>query len=196
MEPSRSPRVSRSPCLLRNWQEERATASLDAVPSGLGLTIEGQAHRHGHKGILSTLLLADMSTTHQDSYKKPGSDYGQQRIGLKEEKIRKLLYHKFSQDILEELRSPAEEMNVTESTTMRDYHVEGFLPKTPNPSMEHDYRMEQAKTFWMENVHRITGVSDIRTSNSPFKKSSAFSTPISHYLDQSVPHSMENYPNM
>ncbi|CAJ0957939.1 unnamed protein product [Ranitomeya imitator] len=100
------------------------------------------------------------------------------------------------QEILEELRSQLEETNVTESSSKRDYLVEGFLPKIPTPSKEYDYRMDQAKTFWMENVNRITGVSDIRTRNSPFKRSSAFSTPISHYLDQSVPHSIENYPNM
>ncbi|XP_073419427.1 sperm-associated antigen 8-like [Dendrobates tinctorius] len=186
------PCVSHSPCL----QEERVTASLDAFCSASGLAIEGQTHQHGQKGILSTQLLVDMSTTHQESYRMPASDFGQQRTGLREEKIRKLLYHKFSQDILEEQRSPSEETNVTESSYYRDYQVEGFLPKTPTPSKEYDYRMEQAKTFWMENVHRITGVSDVRTKNSPFKRSSAFSTPISHYLDQSVPHSIENYPNM
>ncbi|XP_077137372.1 sperm-associated antigen 8 isoform X1 [Ranitomeya variabilis] len=186
------PRVPRSLGL----QEERATASLDAIHSAPGHAMEGEVHRHGHKGILSTQLLVDMSTTHQESYRKPESDYGRQRTGLKEEKIRKLLYHKFSQEILEELRSPLEETSVTESSSKRDYQVEGFLPKIPTPSKEYDYQMDQAKTFWMENANRITGVSDIRTRNSPFKRSSAFSTPISHYLDQSVPHSIENYPNM
>ncbi|XP_075189048.1 sperm-associated antigen 8-like [Anomaloglossus baeobatrachus] len=101
-----------------------------------------------------------------------------------------------SQDFLEELKSPLEETKVLESTSRRDYRVEGFSPQTPSPSKAQDYRTEQAKSFWTDNVHRITGVSDVRTRDSPFKKSSAFSTPISRYLDQTFPYSMENYPNM
>ncbi|XP_040276597.1 sperm-associated antigen 8 [Bufo bufo] len=188
------PRVS--PCLLRNWLEERAAVSLDSGPPGL--TTKGQVHRHGHKGILSTQLLANMakSTTHQDSYRRPGSDNTRQHTGLREEKLKTLLYHKYSQDILEELVSPIEETKVTESTTRRDYQVEGFLAQAPTPSKRHDYRTEQAVTFWTDNMHGITGVSDIRTRDSPFKRSSAFTTPISHYLDQPAPHTMENYPNM
>ncbi|XP_075711269.1 sperm-associated antigen 8 [Rhinoderma darwinii] len=101
-----------------------------------------------------------------------------------------------SQDLLEELMSPTEDIKVTESTTTRDFQVEGFIPQIPAPSKKHDYHSEAAVTFWTENVHNITGVSDVRTSHSPFKRSSAFTTPIFQYLDQHVPHNMENYPNM
>ncbi|XP_069820991.1 sperm-associated antigen 8 [Dendropsophus ebraccatus] len=190
-------RVGCSPCLLDNWQEERSTVVLDKTPSGPGVARGEQDHRHGHKGIISTQLVAEMatSTTHQDSYRRPSTD-SRRHTGLREEQLRRELYQRFSQDIREELRSPTKEMKVTESTTKRDHQVAGFVPQIPAPRKKHDYRSEQAVTFWAENVHAITGVSDIRTSHSPFKRSSAFTTPISDYLDQPVPYSLENYPNM
>ncbi|KAM3910367.1 sperm-associated antigen 8, partial [Leptodactylus fuscus] len=190
------PRVA--PCLMRNWQEERAAAGLDCAPSSSGLSVDGQTHRHGHSGILSTRLLADMAecTTQQDSYRRPTVAHSGRVTGLREENLRRFLYDKFSQELLEEQMSTTEEMKVTESTTKRDYRVEGFIPQSPAPSKKHDYHSEQAVTFWAENTLAITGVSDIRTRDSPFKRSSAFTTPVSHYLDQPVPHSLENYPNM
>ncbi|PIO31642.1 hypothetical protein AB205_0046700 [Aquarana catesbeiana] len=68
--------VSRSPCLLSNWVEERATAVLDRDPSSMNPIGHGHAERHGHRGILTTQLLDQIadSTTHQDSYRKPISD--------------------------------------------------------------------------------------------------------------------------
>ncbi|XP_075043490.1 sperm-associated antigen 8 isoform X2 [Mixophyes fleayi] len=189
--------VSRSPGLTGNWVEERATASLDRDPSIADTVGEGQAHRHGHRGIISTQLLAEMadSTTQEDSYRKPSTDR-RRHTGQREDMLRKYLYQKFSQEVLEVLRSPAEELKVTETTTKRDYHVDGFIPQTPPTTKSHDYCTEEAVTFWTDNVRNITGVSDRRAEDSPFKKSSAFTTPISHYLDQPVPHSLENYPNM
>ncbi|KAG9465542.1 hypothetical protein GDO78_018131 [Eleutherodactylus coqui] len=184
-------------CLLRNWVEERATVSLDGAPSAPETTKQGQDHRYGHKGILSTQLLADMaeSTTHRDSYQGLDLANRRQHTGLREEQLWRCLYHQFSQDIIDELISQAE-MKVPESTTRRDYQVEGFMAQTPASSKKHAYHTEQAVTFWTENVHGITGVSDVRTSDSPFKKSSAFTMPMSHYLDQPIPHDLENYPNM
>ncbi|XP_056409706.1 sperm-associated antigen 8-like isoform X2 [Hyla sarda] len=191
------PAATFSPCLLDNWQEERSAASLDRSPCTPGPTQEEPDHRHGHRGILSIQLLADMasSTTHQDSYGRPRED-SRRHTGLREEQLRRELYHKFSQEILEELSSPTKETTIRESTTRRDYEVQGFIPQLPAPRTKHDYATEQAVTFWSENVRTITGVSDIRSRDSPFKKSSAFTTSISHYLDQPLPHGMENYPNM
>ncbi|XP_071987842.1 sperm-associated antigen 8 isoform X1 [Engystomops pustulosus] len=161
------------------WQEAGASPGPVGASSALGTIMEGQ----GHKGTISAEPGAGRSTTHQD-------------MGVREEKLRKSLYHKFSQEILAELMSPAEETLVAESTTKRDYEAAGFIPRIPENRNTGDYHSEQAVTFWTDNVHHITGVSDIRTRDSPFKRSSAFSTPMSDYLDQSLPRCMENYPNM
>ncbi|XP_068128869.1 sperm-associated antigen 8 [Hyperolius riggenbachi] len=195
MEEQRPPLTARSPCLLSNWLEERATAGLDSSPvDPIG---EGHAHRHGHRGILTTDLLAQIAdlTTKQDSYQMPATDHTH-HTGRREQLIRRFLQHKYSQEVLEELSSPPEEVALPESSMKSDYHIEGFIPKTTPPTKSHDYRREQAVTFWTENKHNITGMSDVRSRDTPFKKSSAFSTPISEYLDQPVPHSLENYPNM
>ncbi|PIO31639.1 hypothetical protein AB205_0046700, partial [Aquarana catesbeiana] len=171
--------VSRSPCLLSNWVEERATAVLDRDPSSMNPIGHGHAERHGHRGILTTQLLDQIadSTTHQDSYRKPISDPTRQTV-------------------CEALTCAAEEVGEMESTTKRDFHVDGFVPQTPLPTKSQDYCTDQAITFWTENLRSVTGVSDVRSRDTPFKKSSAFSTPISQYLDQPVPYSLENYPNI
>ncbi|XP_071987843.1 sperm-associated antigen 8 isoform X2 [Engystomops pustulosus] len=148
------------------WQEAGASPGPVGASSALGTIMEGQ----GHKGTISAEPGAGRSTTHQD-------------MGI-------------DQEILAELMSPAEETLVAESTTKRDYEAAGFIPRIPENRNTGDYHSEQAVTFWTDNVHHITGVSDIRTRDSPFKRSSAFSTPMSDYLDQSLPRCMENYPNM
>ncbi|XP_054842335.1 sperm-associated antigen 8 isoform X3 [Eublepharis macularius] len=63
---------ARGHCLLRNWQEERATNHLDHVPSPRGGT-EGFFYRHGHQGLLTLQDLAGLakSTTMKDSYQRP-----------------------------------------------------------------------------------------------------------------------------
>ncbi|KAM4707213.1 sperm-associated antigen 8 [Discoglossus pictus] len=98
------------------------------------------------------------------------------------------------QELYDEVSSQPKELPVTESTTHRDYNVKDFVPQTPQPSKEHDYHREEAVTFWTENKHLVQGVTDIRTTDTPFKRSSAFSAPISQCLDEPLPHSMERYP--
>ncbi|PIO31640.1 hypothetical protein AB205_0046700 [Aquarana catesbeiana] len=129
--------VSRSPCLLSNWVEERATAVLDRDPSSMNPIGHGHAERHGHRGILTTQLLDQIadSTTHQDSYRKPISDPTRQTV-------------------CEALTCAAEEVGEMESTTKRDFHVDGFVPQTPLPTKSQDYCTDQAITFWTENLRR------------------------------------------
>ncbi|XP_063312746.1 sperm-associated antigen 8 [Pelobates fuscus] len=188
--------ASLSPCLLHNWVEERATASLDSSPPGAKLS-DGHVFRHGHRGIISTLLEAHIadSTTNKDSYRAP-STHHMRLMGPREEMLQKYLFQKFSQGVLEAINVPSEDLNIKESTTKRDYKVDGFTSRPPASNKSHDYRTEQAVTFWTEKLHRIPGVSDIKMRDTPFKKTSMFSTPITQYLDQPLPHSLQNYPNM
>ncbi|OCT56912.1 sperm-associated antigen 8 [Xenopus laevis] len=183
--------ATRSPCLMSNWVEERLTAPLDCDSNSATTT------GHGHLGIITTDLLGHLmdSSTYTDSYTNP-TPTCTCHTGKREELLKMFLYKKFSKEILHEINSSAQEPTVTESTTKRDYQVQGFVPRKPQASRTHDYCKEQAVTFWTENVHSISGVSDIRTKDTPFRKSSRFTTPISEYLDQPLPHSLENYPNM
>ncbi|XP_042369547.1 sperm-associated antigen 8-like [Plectropomus leopardus] len=70
------------------------------------------------------------------------------------------------------------------STTQRDFCVEGFVPLTPETTQVHDYKSDQAITFWSENCQRVQGVTGVRNLKAPFKKSALFSTPISERLDE------------
>ncbi|XP_053304934.1 sperm-associated antigen 8 [Spea bombifrons] len=196
--PSSKPQTTKppSPCLRHNWVEERAVASLEGACPESDAVGGAYVYKHGHSGILSTQMEAQIadSTTNLDSYKMPNTSRVRE-IGQREEMLKKFLYQKFSEEIMQPPTSPSED-RVTESTTKRDYRVEGFVPKLSAPSKSHDYRTEQPATFWSEHFHQIPGVSAVRTRDTPFKKNSAFTAPISEYLDQSLPCGLENYPNL
>ncbi|XP_039856893.1 sperm associated antigen 8 isoform X2 [Simochromis diagramma] len=70
------------------------------------------------------------------------------------------------------------------STTQKDFCVEGFVPHKPETTRVHDYKTDQAITFWSENCQRIQGVTAARSSKGPFRKSALFSTPITERLDE------------
>ncbi|XP_030047730.1 sperm-associated antigen 8 [Microcaecilia unicolor] len=187
----------RTKCLLGNWVEERSTSALDSPPLSAEYISEGYFHRHGHPGLLTVELLskmADLTTTH-DTFRQPICD-STRRKGKREEIIERLLYNQICKETFKKFDPPAPKLMETESTMHHDYKVEGFKFIPPPPTKEHDYRREQAVTFWTENVHKVTGVSNIRTRDTPFKKNATFTTPIEEYLDEPMPYSLENYPNM
>ncbi|XP_059581402.1 sperm-associated antigen 8 isoform X2 [Alligator mississippiensis] len=64
------------------------------------------------------------------------------------------------------------------STMRQDYRREGFCSAPPPPTQPHDYRMEQPRSFWLENAARIPGVTKPRAGDTPFKRNAAFSTPV------------------
>ncbi|KAG6931683.1 sperm associated antigen 8, partial [Chelydra serpentina] len=135
--PEEQPRpVSRGQCLIHNWQEERATNELDDVPSP-ELGSEGFFYRHGHRGLLTLQLLAQLadSTTMKDSYRSPRRT-GLPVRGQREAMLELMLYQKYRKETLTELYPPAGPMESL-STTHRDYRQEGFravLPPPPGPT--------------------------------------------------------------
>ncbi|XP_069482875.1 sperm-associated antigen 8 isoform X2 [Ambystoma mexicanum] len=182
--------------LLDNWLEERETAKLDGEPPVTDTYGEGRVHRHGHRGLLTTDMVSHMSdkTTTHDAYRKPVGD-GELHKGKREQMMEHFLYKKFSKEAFDEL-NPAPHPPVKMSITHRDYLAGCFQSVPPPPTKDHDYRTEQPVTFWSENKHEVTGVSTIRTRDTPFKKSATFSTPISEYMDEPMPYTQENYPNL
>ncbi|CAM4553722.1 unnamed protein product [Lepidochelys olivacea] len=194
--PEEQPRLeSRGKCLVHNWQEERATNELDQVPSP-ELGSEGFFYRHGHRGLLTLQLLAQLAdrTTMKDSYRSPRRT-GLPGRGQREAMLELMLYQKYRKETLTELYPPAGPMESL-STTHWDYRKEGFRAELPPPTRPHDYRLEQPHTFWLESVRQLPGVSNIRTSDTPFRRNATFTTPISEYLDQPMPYAPENYPKL
>ncbi|XP_026883155.1 sperm-associated antigen 8 isoform X3 [Electrophorus electricus] len=61
---------------------------------------------------------------------------------------------------------------------------------------DHDYKTDQAITFWSENYQKIQGMTPVRTRDTPFKKNASFSTPINESLDDLTPFTPENYPKI
>ncbi|NXU22108.1 SPAG8 protein, partial [Thalassarche chlororhynchos] len=172
-QPSRL--VPRGSCLIHNWQEERATNHLDSMP-GQEPGSEGFAHRHGHHGVLgNTGKPAPPCATHPwkegTLLRVPARGGGHPRpegcgvcsAGRKE--------------MLEEIcprRMPMESV----STTHRDYCAGGcqFMPlSTTQP---HNYCTEQPCSFWLEQARSLPAVTSICSGDSPFRRNTAFSTPI------------------
>ncbi|XP_074712369.1 sperm-associated antigen 8 isoform X2 [Strix uralensis] len=178
--------VPRGSCLIHNWQEERATNHLDSIP-GWEPGSEGFTYRHGHHGLLVHQLLSwptDSSTT-KDTYRLPHRALLLGR-GQRKAMLESMLYQKYRKEMLEKIcpqRMPMESV----STTHQDYHAGGcqFMPlPTTQP---HNYCTEQPCSFWLEQAHRLPGVTSIRSGDSPFRRNAAFSTPITEYLEQPLP---------
>uniref|UniRef100_A0A8C7ZYA2 Uncharacterized protein n=1 Tax=Oryzias sinensis TaxID=183150 RepID=A0A8C7ZYA2_9TELE len=51
----------------------------------------------------------------------------------------------------------------------------------------HDYKTEQAITFWSENYQQVQGVTPVQNQKAPFRRSALFSTPLSERLNLTFP---------
>ncbi|NXW53596.1 SPAG8 protein, partial [Eurystomus gularis] len=132
--------VPRGNCLIHNWQEERATNHLDAVP-GQEPGTEGFVYRHGHHRLLAHQLLPwPTGSTTKDTYRPLHRALLLQR-GHREAMLESMLYQKYRQampqrggpycrkEMLEEMR-PCRMPMESVSTTHGDYRAEGcqFTP--------------------------------------------------------------------
>ncbi|XP_061218008.1 sperm-associated antigen 8 isoform X2 [Neopsephotus bourkii] len=186
MPAEQPPRLGpRGRCLIHNWQEERATNHLDIV-QGQEQGSEGFIHRHGHPRLLyHHHLPGPNNSTTMDTYCLPHSVLmpGQ---GQREATLKAMLYHKYREEMLKKIsppRMPMESMSVTH----QDYKPKGCLSAPSPPSQPHDYLTEQPCSFWLEQARSLTGVTSIRSRDSPFRKDASFSTPITESLDQPPP---------
>ncbi|XP_078483540.1 sperm-associated antigen 8-like [Ciona intestinalis] len=183
-------------CLLENWVEERATASLEPTDVNSECTSSAQLHRHGHKGLLTLSLDANAEklTTVRESYQKPKFPEVRTR-GKKEEMIERMLYNKVGEETHREFNPPPPPMEYV-TIKQQDFDKPDFKSTVPPPTKDHNVNTEQCVTFWSTHTNKIHGVSQVKTRDTPFKKNTAFSKPISEYLDQTKPHDEEQYPNM
>ncbi|KAI4874168.1 hypothetical protein NFI96_026682, partial [Prochilodus magdalenae] len=155
----------------------RATALLDNTGP------RSHINRNGHRGILTVDTASKIhgESTVKAAFTAPTGP-GVRQKGLRAELLEKFLVKTISEQIQAELSPdlPAPELC---SVTGADYTVEGFKSVPPALSMERDYKTDQAVTFWSENYQKVQGVSAVRTSEAPFRKNTAFSTPVSERLD-------------
>ncbi|NXD87758.1 SPAG8 protein, partial [Halcyon senegalensis] len=174
-------------CLIHNWQEERATNHLDAVPEHEPAT-EAFIHQHSRQGLLVHQLFCPTSSmTTKDIYcplhralllgrgeaeSPPQAGCGVCSPGRKE--------------MLQEI-CPRQMPMDSVSTTHRDYSAEDcqFMPLPT--SQPHNYLTEQPCSFWLEQAHSLPGVTSIGSRDNPFRRNAAFSTPITEYLEQPLP---------
>ncbi|XP_034565636.1 sperm-associated antigen 8 [Notolabrus celidotus] len=168
-------------CMLHNWAEERAVAALDTEETRI------QIQRQGHRGILTLDQDTTMETvtTHRAAFTTPKGPGVRQR-GIRSELLEKHIALVISEKLQAERNPPEPERDFC-STTQRDFCVEGFVPPSPEPTPGHDYKTDEAVTFWSENRQRIQGATAVQTLEAPFRKSAKFSTPISERLDEIEP---------
>ncbi|XP_072228400.1 sperm-associated antigen 8 [Leuresthes tenuis] len=160
-----------------NWTEERAVAAHDAGdPKWI--------QKHGHKGILTTDFESPMEsmTTSKASHVTPVGPRVRVR-GIRRELLERHIAQIISEKVSNDLQ-PLTPRTDYSSTTQRDFCVEGFVPCRPQTTKVHDYKTDQAITFWSENYQRVQGVTPAQTLEAPFRKSALFSTPISERLDE------------
>ncbi|NXA44851.1 SPAG8 protein, partial [Nothocercus julius] len=205
---------ARGSCLIHNWQEERATRELDRVPRP-ELGSEGYFYRHGHRGLLSHQLPsrpAGSTTTMKDAYREP---WRTARPARGEAALPAGTASPCRKEVLEETCPPPAPME-SRSTTHRDYRAEGFQPAPPPPTqarLPHDLYAEQPHSYWLEHARGVPvsprraaaraplpralltttrplprqGVTSICTTDTPFRRNAAFSTPVTEQLGQPLP---------
>ncbi|XP_076800086.1 sperm-associated antigen 8-like [Clavelina lepadiformis] len=183
-------------CLLENWVEERATASLEPTDVNSEYTSSAQLHRHGHKGLLTLNVdaTAEKQTTVRQSYQLPTYP-GVRTRGKKEEIFERMLFSKVGEETHKEFNPPPPAPEFI-TIKQQDFDKADFKSIKPPATMDHNVSTEQCITFWSTHRNKIHGMSQIKTRDTPFKKNAAFSTPISEYLEQTQPHDQEQYPNM
>ncbi|NWX92670.1 SPAG8 protein, partial [Nothoprocta pentlandii] len=190
-------------------RSQRATNELDRVPMP-ELGSEGYFYRHGHRGLLAGQPPSRTAhgTTTQDTYGEPrrsarpargeaalpagtpgvrsgpGADGARVPAGQREAMLELMLFHKYRQEVLEETCPPPAPMESL-STTHRDYRAEGFQPAPLPPTQPHDCYAEQPRSYWLEQARSVPGVTSICSStDTPFRRSAAFSTPVTERLGQ------------
>ncbi|TKS84179.1 Sperm-associated antigen 8 [Collichthys lucidus] len=165
-------------CMLHNWTEERAVAALGTEET------RTQIQRYGHRGILTMDQESKMETvtTLKAAYIPPRSP-GVRLRGIRGELLEKHIAQMIREEVQAEWTPPIQKTDFC-STTQKDFCVEGFVPLTPETTQVHDYKTDQAVTFWGENCQQVQGVTAVHTLKAPFRKSALFSTPISERLDE------------
>ncbi|XP_017163471.1 sperm-associated antigen 8 [Poecilia reticulata] len=163
-----------------NWVEENAVAALNIDDKNESVRL------NGHEELITINRGCKMETlsVFSTSY-IPLKSPGLRVKGVRKELLEKHLSRMMREKILDELKPVEPELKPDYRTTQRcHFCAPGFFPSRPEASTDHNYRNEDAITFWSDNVQNIQRVSTFKNPNAPFKKSSQFSTRIQDRLDE------------
>ncbi|KAH3843966.1 sperm-associated antigen 8-like [Dreissena polymorpha] len=188
---------SEGKCLLENWVEERQTQKYDTINDDK-CESKAQLFRDGHVGVLTINVDSKLEseTTVRASYKKPVHP-GIPLEGKKNDLMRQMYMEQAIQDVFkDDINIPQPEPLDYKSVTAKDFNKDDFVHVPPKPTKNHNYRTEQPVSFWSEHKDRITGVTSVKTRDTPFRRNDAFSQPIDEYFDDTKPYDQENYPKM
>ncbi|XP_021151042.2 sperm-associated antigen 8 [Columba livia] len=179
MEQPRQP-VPRGSCLIRNWQEERATNHLDAVPEGEPAS-EGFTYRHGHRRLLvhQPVSQPTYSTTTKDTYRLPRRVLMLGR-GLREAMLESTLYQKFRKEFLEKIFPQWVPME-SDSTTLQDQQARDYQSRREPTIQPHNYYVDEPYSFWVDKYPGIDGIS---CKSQRFRRTSVFSSHLTEDLHQ------------
>ncbi|NWU70855.1 SPAG8 protein, partial [Pterocles burchelli] len=175
-------------CLIHNWQEERATNHLDHTP-GWELGSEGFVYQHGHHGLLAYQLLSQPtdSTTMKDAYRSPHR-VPLLRRGQREAMLEAMLFQKYRQAPVPLCHPPLQPCPPDPQSSCAPWACCPLCPWShPFYLQPHNYCTEQPCSFWLEHAHSLPGVTSICTRASHFRRNTAFSTPITEYLELPLP---------
>ncbi|XP_061555215.1 sperm associated antigen 8 [Phycodurus eques] len=116
-----------------------------------------QILRYGHKGILTMNTGSKMEniTTLKAAFAPPKSP-GVRLRGIRSELLERRIAQIIKDKIHAERNPPLPQTDFS-TTTQRDFRVEGFVPQTTKNNRFHDYKTEQAISYWSENYQRIQG---------------------------------------
>ncbi|XP_047200438.1 sperm associated antigen 8 isoform X2 [Hippoglossus stenolepis] len=177
-------------CLSQMWEEEEEEKEKEEEENSAALDNEdnpSQIQRRGHFGIITMDQDSELETltTVRATYVAPKS-HDVRLKGIRGELMEKHLAQRISEKIRAEQNPPTPKTDFC-STSQRDFSVTGFVPLSLETTQVHDYKTDEAITFWSENQQRVEGVTAVETPTSPFRKSAFFTKPISERLDETKP---------
>nr|AEF58833.1 sperm associated antigen 8 [Placozoa sp. H4] len=172
--------------LVKNWVEERAVAEYDNDND------MKKVLRSGHKGLLTTACDQPVvqATTTKDSFTDRKVATVRQ-IGRKSEAEQRELYERFSKEVYEDFNRPPTPPDYT--TSFKAHYHKEFTPIEREETQPHSVYGEEPITFWTTNRGNLHGESQSVGPKSTFRKNVAFSTPVTDYMNQTLPHKIQNW---
>ncbi|EDV26908.1 Sperm-associated antigen 8 [Trichoplax sp. H2] len=172
--------------LIKNWVEERAVSDYDSNND------MKKVLRSGHQGLITTTHDQPIAckTTIKDSYAEPKITKTRQ-VGRKLEAEQRELYEKFSKEVYEDFNRPPSPPDYT--TSFKAHYHKDFVPVQRKETQPHAVYGEEPVSFWTTNRGIIHGESQSTGTNATFRKNAAFSTPVTEYMNQQLPHKIQNW---
>ncbi|XP_067930395.1 sperm-associated antigen 8-like [Watersipora subatra] len=182
-------------CLLENWVEERSVSHIDPSRDTEPTKGAAQIFKDGHKGILNTDFNApaDSLTTVREAYTEPR--YPGVAIKGTRQTMMEQAFAEIAREQIEKKFHPDPEP-AEYKTEFRDNYTKEFECCRPLPTRPHNVVSEQPVTFWTEHRDKVTGVSQVKTRDTVFRKNAAFSTPLGESWNPTQAYDIENVPKM